>query len=68
MFFPPGKNDYCDGDVARCPFGNGLYCGLNGLSGDVKTLYRCSSGVVTTETVCPDTCVNEADGTNDHCG
>jgi hypothetical protein len=67
LFMRDGINDACDGDVAKCPYGNGLYCGQNGLSGDTKTLYRCTNGSVTIEETCATTCVNEAIGIADRC-
>lgn len=59
---PPGKNDVC-----ACAFGNGLYCGGNGVNGDANKLYRCTNGVVTLETVCAGGCERRPNGYNDRC-
>jgi hypothetical protein len=59
---PPGKNDVC-----ACAFGNGLYCGGNGVNGDADKLYRCTNGVVTLEAVCAGGCEKRPNGFNDRC-
>lgn len=50
-----------------CVYGDGLYCGGNGVTGHPKTLYRCVRGVVTPVCACETTCKREAPGVNDHC-
>jgi hypothetical protein len=67
LYFADGTPDACAGDASECPFGSGLYCGGNGLSGDTKTLYRCTAGSVSVEQTCGGSCVNEAPGVNDRC-
>jgi hypothetical protein len=67
MFMPRGTPDACDGDTTKCPRGSGLYCGTNYLSGDPKTLYRCTAGAITVEQACATSCVKEPDGTPDRC-
>src|SRR5262249_31898618 len=63
---PPGQNDRCGGG-GSCPFGDGLYCGGNGVAGDPSTLFLCSGGNLSTVRICPDGCVPEAPGVDDHC-
>jgi hypothetical protein len=45
--------------AATCPYGNGLYCGGNGVKGDTKTLYDCQSGKLTVAQVCGIQCQHE---------
>jgi hypothetical protein len=59
---PDGTNDRCS-----CAQGDGLYCGGNGVNGDVNTLFRCTGGVVSVEQKCDNTCVPQPDGLNDIC-
>jgi len=59
---PDGKNDVCS-----CAFGNGLYCGGNGVNGDSDKLYRCTNGVVTLEAVCAAGCETRPNGYDDRC-
>jgi hypothetical protein len=56
-----GSSANCSGQV------NGLYCGNDGLGGDAKTLYRCSSGAASVYQVCPNGCTIMPAGTNDAC-
>ena len=60
--FPDGQNDRCS-----CALGDGLYCGGNGVNGDVNTLYRCTGNVVTQEKTCANGCAPQPDGFNDKC-
>jgi hypothetical protein len=59
--------DACDVDTAKCPIGNGVYCGGSHLSADPKTLYRCTGGTLTVLAVCSTRCVMEPNGVRDHC-
>jgi len=59
--------DRCDVDTAKCPLGNGVYCGENHLSADPKILYKCTGGTLTVENVCERRCVKEPNGIKDHC-
>jgi hypothetical protein len=58
-----GTNDVCN---ASCPFGDGYYCGGNGISGDANTLYKCSDGAVTVSEQCT-TCAAQGAGYDDYC-
>lgn len=60
--YPDGQNDHCS-----CWLGNGLYCGGNGVNGDVSTLYRCSDGIVTVEQTCGNGCEKKPNGFDDVC-
>jgi hypothetical protein len=53
--------------TSGCPSGDGLYCGGDGVSGDANTLYRCTGGTLTVDTVCPNGCQKMPAGTNDQC-
>ena len=50
-----------------CAFGNGLYCGGNGVPGATNQLYRCTAGVPALERTCANDCARAPDGTNDKC-
>lgn len=63
---PPGTNDQCY--AATCPSGNGLYCGGDSVSGDPKTLYRCTNGALSVVQVCANGCRVMPPGQNDQCG
>jgi hypothetical protein len=63
---PPGVNDHCAG-AGSCPNGDGLYCGGNGVSGNVNTLYNCSAGNLTPVQACAQGCQVMPAGTNDQC-
>jgi hypothetical protein len=64
----PGVADRCAARSTTCKFGDGLYCGsTNGVAGDPKTLYRCTSGRITEERRCANACVKEAPGVADRC-
>jgi len=54
--------------TASCPFGNGLYCGLNDLGQDPNTLYDCKNGVYTISDICAAGCVINPPGSPDMCG
>jgi hypothetical protein len=60
--YPDGQNDHCS-----CWLGDGLYCGGNGVNGDVSTLYRCAGGAVTVEQTCSNGCEKKPNGFNDVC-
>jgi hypothetical protein len=51
----------------QCAYGDGDYCGGNGVTGDAGTLYRCTSGTKTVKATCANGCVKMSAGTNDHC-
>jgi hypothetical protein len=59
---PPGQNDTCG-----CPYGDGLYCGGDGISGNAATLYRCTGGILSVVKVCPNGCHTLPAGQNDVC-
>jgi GH25 family lysozyme M1 (1,4-beta-N-acetylmuramidase) len=50
-----------------CVFGDGLYCGGNGVVGDPRTLYRCTGGRVTRERICALGCAIHSIGDDDAC-
>lgn len=54
-------------EVKTCVYGNGLYCGGNGVDGDASTLYRCRDGALTLERACDDGCRRMPIGPNDQC-
>jgi hypothetical protein len=60
----PGQNDRCAGS---CPYGDGLYCGGDGITGDPATLYRCSGGALWVAQACSGTCQKMPPGQNDRC-
>ena len=53
--------------AATCPYGNGLYCGGNGVKGDASTLYECTGGMLTVAQACSLGCQHEPQGQNDNC-
>jgi hypothetical protein len=63
---PDGENDRCRAG-ASCPFGEGLYCGGNGISGDPNTLFRCGGGRIVAEKKCASGCARMTNGKNDAC-
>lgn len=63
---PPGENDSCAA-ATECPFGDGLYCGGNGVGGDAGSLYSCSSGALELAEVCIDGCSAMEPGIADAC-
>jgi hypothetical protein len=72
---PSGQDDRCattagGGDqppASACPYGNGRYCGGNGVSGRADILFSCQNGVQRVVTGCASGCVREVAGVNDHC-
>jgi len=50
-----------------CIYGNGLYCGQNGVPGYEDHLYRCEGGTAHRVDVCDHGCASEGPGVNDHC-
>jgi hypothetical protein len=63
---PAGVNDQCA--AGSCPSGNGLYCGGDGIPGDINILYQCTGGIVTVSQSCANGCKLMPAGTNDQCG
>lgn len=53
--------------VGTCPYGNGLYCGGNGVTGDPSTLYTCTNGTLTVDRVCSLGCQYMKNYVNDQC-
>ncbi|MBI4512396.1 MAG: C40 family peptidase [Deltaproteobacteria bacterium] len=53
--------------TSTCTYGDGLYCGANGVPGDPNTLYSCIRGRVTVEEVCAGGCQAMPPGVNDVC-
>lgn len=53
--------------TGTCVYGNGLYCGGNGVSGDPSTLYDCQNGVLAIDQVCSFGCEHMANYVNDQC-
>jgi GH25 family lysozyme M1 (1,4-beta-N-acetylmuramidase) len=51
----------------NCVFGDGNYCGGNGVVGDPRTLFKCTGGVATVQRVCANGCVNRPAGEDDSC-
>lgn len=51
-----------------CAWGDGYYCGGNGVTGDEQTLFRCSGGTPSVSETCTGSCIAEAAGVDDHCG
>jgi hypothetical protein len=67
---PPGFNDTCAGDAGpgtRCPNGDGLYCGGDGVPGEPNTLYSCAGGALSIAEVCAGGCAVMPAGVNDQC-
>jgi len=55
------------GSTNTCPAGqNGLYCGST-LGRDANTLFRCTNGAITTDSVCSNGCKISTQGTGDSC-
>jgi hypothetical protein len=52
---------------AQCIYGDGLYCGGNGVRGKDTTLYRCTGGVRSVEHACDTECLKEPPHVDDHC-
>ncbi|MDQ3340033.1 MAG: hypothetical protein M4D80_33150 [Myxococcota bacterium] len=50
-----------------CLYGDGDYCGGNGIEGDVDTLYTCSGGALGVKQTCAAGCYPRAGGENDEC-
>lgn len=61
---PPGEPDRCN---EECEFGDGLYCGKNGVSGAPGTLYRCAGGTRTRVEQCDAGCEANDPGEEDAC-
>jgi hypothetical protein len=63
---PDGENDRCRTD-ATCPYGAGLYCGSNGISGASNVLFECGGGKIVPKQRCASGCDARAVGENDRC-
>ncbi len=63
---PAGQNDRCRMN-AECPYGAGLYCGGNGISGDPNVLFECGGGRIKARERCTHGCKRMAVGFNDQC-
>jgi hypothetical protein len=63
---PVGQNDRCM-PGSSCPYGNGNYCGGNGIGGDASTLYMCSGGTLSKIKTCSNGCKQMPTGYNDVC-
>jgi hypothetical protein len=61
---PPGTPDRCN---RECAYGDGRYCGRNGVSGSPGTLYRCTAGVRSVIRECDAGCEPAAPGKDDAC-
>ena len=64
---PDGEPDACVDPTQTCTYGNGLYCGGNGITGNTDTLYRCANGAISVEQVCSAGCATQPVGQNDTC-
>lgn len=78
---PNGQNDYCYNQISlgggdqpappppaqACPYGNGMYCGGNGVSGPWDNLYSCSNGAKRLVSNCSRGCYRAPPGVNDYC-
>jgi hypothetical protein len=62
---PAGTDDRCA--ATACPYGDGLYCGGNGVGGFSRTLYSCQGGEVSWQETCASSCVHAPPGVDDHC-
>lgn len=63
---PNGQNDRCRTDAA-CPYGDGDYCGGNGISGASDVLFTCGGGTIVAKQRCAGGCEARAIGENDRC-
>jgi GH25 family lysozyme M1 (1,4-beta-N-acetylmuramidase) len=50
-----------------CSFGDGLYCGGNGVKGDPRSLFKCGGGAKTLSKVCAAGCDVKPAGSDDAC-
>ena len=67
---PAGVSDRCKGSSSSggsCPYGNGLYCGGNGIAGDADVLYRCAGGALSEVKRCSNGCQRNPPRTADAC-
>ncbi|HEY6175442.1 MAG TPA: FG-GAP-like repeat-containing protein [Kofleriaceae bacterium] len=62
-----GVQDHCNDGGGRCPSGNGLYCGNDGMGGDANTLYECYNGIAVAAKLCVNGCQIKPAGQNDTC-
>lgn len=53
--------------TGTCVYGNGLYCGGDGVTGNAQTLYDCTNGALTVVQTCGVSCVHNPPGVNDAC-
>jgi hypothetical protein len=56
-----------DEEPQVCPYGDGLYCGGNGIDGDPQVLYRCAGGVLEMHESCAAGCDARPPGFDDAC-
>jgi hypothetical protein len=52
---------------SECAYGDGWYCGGNGVSGDAQTLYHCSGGSASVYERCANGCAAQAAYVDDYC-
>jgi hypothetical protein len=64
---PAGEADACVDTTQTCRYGDGLYCGGNGILGNANTLYSCANGIVSVTQVCAAGCLARPVGFNDGC-
>ena len=53
--------------TAKCPSGNGLYCGDSGMGQNTGYLYQCTNGSYSLKTSCSNGCQKNATGKDDSC-
>lgn len=61
---PTGEPDRC---ASECAYGDGNYCGKNGVQGDPNKLYSCEGGTKSLVTTCGAGCNEAAAGFDDSC-
>jgi surface antigen len=54
-------------DAAKCPSGNGLYCGDSGKGQNTGYLYQCTNGSYSLKSACNNGCQRNSAGKNDSC-
>lgn len=65
-WLPNPQNDRCR-TMAACPYGAGLYCGMNGITGDPDVLFECGGGKIRALKRCTRGCKPMQIGLNDEC-
>jgi hypothetical protein len=53
--------------TTECAYGDGYYCGGNGVSGDSSTLYLCAGGSASVYEACASGCAAQPGGVDDWC-